>query len=123
MKKEIIIYTSKSCDYCKKMKEEFDKQGVSFVEKERDANNLEWQQIVQLTGVASFPTITVNNEYYVPGRDFNSSEQIVGYLKNYQPKEDNFSTDLRLLQGFKTMAYSMNQAMGRIIQQLNELKK
>ena len=123
MNKEIIIYTSESCDYCKKMKEEFNKQDLSFIEKERTNSNEDWQEIVKLTGMASFPTIVLNNkEFFVPGRDFNSPEQIVSYLKTYKPSEKEYPSDLKLSQGFKTMAFSMNQAMSRIIHQLNELK-
>jgi len=120
--KEIKIYTTEACDYCKQMKELLNKENVEFTDLIAKDNQLEWQQIIKLTGLATFPTIVVGDEYYIPGRDFGSPEQIVNHLKNYKPDEDNFSIDLKLMQAFKTMAFSMNQASSRIIQQLNELK-
>ena len=122
MKKEIKIYTNESCDYCKTIKELLNKEKIDFSEKLVKDNQKDWQQIVRLTGLGTFPTIVIGNEYYIPGRDFGGPEQMVNFLKNYQPQEANLSSDIRLLESFKTMAFSINQGMSRIMQQLDELK-
>ena len=123
MKKEIEIYTNEGCSYCKTLKELLNKEKIDFLEKNAKDNQKEWQKIIRLTGLGTFPTIAINSEYYIPGRDFNSPEQIINFIKTYDFEQNNFSDNIRLLESFKTMAFSINQGMSRIMQQLNELKK
>ena len=120
--KELVIYTTESCDYCKTIKEMLEKENIKFTEKINTDYQKEWHSVVKLTGLGTFPTITINDEYYVPGRDFGSPEQIVGFLKTYQPQEDDFSIELKLMQAFKTMAFSINQGMSRMFNEINKLK-
>ena len=123
MNKEIIIYTSDSCGYCKKLKELLDKEKIEFTERPSKNYNEDWQRVIRLTGLPTFPTIVIGDEYYVAGRDFGSQEQFVNYLKNYTPiNQDEFPLELKLMQGFKTMAFSINSAMSKVIQQLNRIE-
>ena len=120
---EIKVYTNEGCKYCQDIKAQMDEANISFIEMPVKDNQQDWQKIMRLTGLGTFPTIVIDNEHYIPGRDFNNPEQMVNFLKNYKPEVDSFSTDIKLLESFKTMAFSINQGMNRIMHQLNELKK
>ena len=125
--KEIKVYTTEACSYCKDIKEMLEKENIEFTNLDSKNHQLEWQKLVRLTGLATFPTIVVGNEYYIPGRDFGSPEQIVNYLKteewHSQPHDDEFPLDLRLTQALKTMAFGINQGLSKIIQDLNKLNQ
>tara|TARA_R100001594_G_scaffold1680_1_gene7210 strand:- start:300 stop:686 length:387 start_codon:yes stop_codon:yes gene_type:complete len=120
---DIIIYTSEGCEYCKNIKQLLNKADVKFIEKSVVDHQERWQQIMRLTGLGTFPTFEIGQEYYIPGRDFGNPDQFVNFLKNYVEPSKEFSSELQLMQSFKTMTYSMNQAMSKILQELNKIKE
>ena len=122
-KKEIIIFTSNNCEYCKKIKDYFDEKKIKYTEKDHLKHSEEWTKINTLTGIPMFPTIVVNNEHYlVPGRDFNLPEHAETQIEAYTNDFD-FSTEIRLREGFKTMVYAINQAIQHIVKLLEDKKK
>ena len=81
---KIEIYTNKNCGYCKQIKEEFDKNKVKFKEKSVENFQDEYQQIVNLTGLPTVPTIKFEGEYFVPGRDYGTPQQLINILQNFK---------------------------------------
>ena len=124
MAKKATIYTSKNCGYCTTIKEKFNEKEVKFTEKEISEHNGEWNEVSRLTGLPTTPTIEFNNNYYIPGRDFNSPDQIVDYIKEWDVKnESNQSNDVKLLEAFKTLTFTLNRSFGRLQQDLQQLKQ
>ena len=122
MAKKVTIYISKNCGYCTTIKEKFDEKEVKFTEKEISEHNGEWNEVSRLTGLPTTPTIEFNNNYYIPGRDFNSPDQIVDYIKEWDVKnESNQSNDVKLLEAFKTLTFTLNMSLGRLQGDLHRL--
>ena len=118
--KEITIYTSKTCGYCKKLKEVFNSNDIKFIEKNNEDYQSDWIKIQKLTGLSTWPTTVQGNNYYIPGRDYNNPEQLLSLLNNDHTEE--FSVELRSEQAMKTLIYSINQGFGRLITEINKLK-
>ena len=123
MNKEIIIYTGSTCGACKQMKDLLDKKEIKYTEKEIDKHQEEWNKIVQLTGLGSFPTLNIGNNFYLPGRDFQNPQQFVEWLKTADLNAEDYPLDMKIFEAFKTLTYSMNTALTRIFQQLEQNKK
>ena len=69
---KIEIYTNETCPYCKQIKEELTNKNIDFEDKLTPDFAEEWQDVINLTGMPTVPTIRCNNEYFIPGRDFQS---------------------------------------------------
>ena len=118
--KEITIYTSKTCGYCKKLKEFFNSKDIKFIEKNNEDYQSDWIKIQRLTGLSTWPTTVQGDNYYIPGRDYNNPEQLLSLLNNNHTED--FSVELRSEQAMKTLIYSINQGFGRLITEINKLK-
>ena len=119
--KEIIVYTNETCPYCKQVKEELTKANIEFEEKSTKDFIEEWNQISNLTGMATVPTVHYNQEYLVPGRDFNNPQNLVNILNNY--KENNiFDYSRQALERTKTLNYNMGMAFTRVDQLLRQIE-
>ena len=81
MKKDIIIYTSKTCPYCNQIKQLFKDKKIKYTEKDKEKFNHEWYRVVELTGIPVFPTINIDNEYLVPNRDFQNQQQLLNIIE------------------------------------------
>ena len=79
----IKIYTNQTCPYCKAIKEELEKEDVKFINMDTIEYKVEWQIVVNLTGIPTVPTIEYNDEYFVPGRDFGNPQQLVNMLRSH----------------------------------------
>ena len=120
MKRNIIIFTSKNCEYCNKMKKFLNEKEIEFTEKDNLDYSEEWTKVSALTGIPMFPTIVLNDEHYlVPGRDFNQPEHLLKQIETYTDNYD-FTNEVRLREGFKTMIYAINQAMQHIVKLLED---
>ena len=122
MEKEIIVYTNSTCGACKVMKETLNKEKIKFVEKLITKHQEEWNLVTYITGLNMFPTISVGEDYFIPGRDYHQPQQIVEYLKNID-KLNQYSDETKLLQAFKTLTFSVNNVFQRMFQQLEQLKQ
>ena len=67
------------------------------------------------------PTIKYENEYFVPGRDFNSPEQLISILENF--KSSSYSDSRKTLERLKTLNFHINTAFGRLDQSLKQMEK
>jgi glutaredoxin len=123
---KIEIYTNNNCGYCKAVKEEFEKQNIEFENKNTEDYKEEWQDIVNLTGMPTVPTIKYKGEFLVAGRDFGNPTNLIDIISN------GFKSDIRLLkvdsnswitlEKIKTMNYNMGQAFGRLDQLLRQIE-
>ena len=78
----ITIYTNETCPYCKKIKDKFKKEKIEFNERLIKDWPAKWQEIIDLTNMATTPTISYNDEYFIPGRDYMFPEQLVNLLNS-----------------------------------------
>ena len=124
MAKKVTIYISKNCGYCTTIKENFNEKEVKFTEKEISEHNGEWNEVSRLTGLPTTPTIEFNNNYYIPGRDFQNPDQIVDYIKDWDVKnESDQFNDVKLLEAFKTLTFTLNMSLSKLqrdLQQFNQ---
>ena len=118
--KHMIIYTNETCPYCKQVKEELNKNGFGYEERLSSEFKDEYQNVTNLTGLPTVPTIKYNNEYFVPGRDFGNPQHLIDILKNYKALAQ---TESRItLEKVKTLSYSINMAFGRLDQILKQIE-
>ena len=118
--KKIIIYTSETCPYCKQLKEILTKNNLEFIDKPTIDFKDEWQDIVNLTGVPSMPTVEYIGEYFVPGRDFQTPQQLLSILKSF--KGINHNDSRRTLERIKTLNFNINTAFGRMDKLLRQIE-
>ena len=117
---EIIIYTNEQCSYCKQIKEELSKNNIEFKERLTKDWMEKWQEIVNLTGIATVPTVGYNDEFFVPGRDFQNAQQLINILETF--KNSSYTESKRILERMKTFNYSINIAFGRLDQLLKQIE-
>ena len=79
-----------------------------------------WNDIVRLTGLPTTPTIDYMSNYFIPGRDYTSPEQLIAVLKNFKKSE--FSESRQILEKIKTLNSSVNIAFGRLDQLLRKIE-
>ena len=118
--KKIEIYTNETCPYCKQIKEELTKKNIEFESKLITSFNEEWQEIFNLTGMPTVPTIKYNNEYFVPGRDFQNPQQIVEILK--ASKDSPFNESRKTFERIKTLNFNINIAFNKLDQLLRQIE-
>jgi len=117
---KIIIYTNNTCPYCIQVKEELTKNNIEFENKIISDNTEEWQSIVNLTGIPNVPTICLNGEYLVPGRDFGNAELLISLIQSYAPSL--YTLEEIALEKLKTLNYSMSMAFNRTNQLLVQIE-
>jgi glutaredoxin len=89
MKDRIIIFTLSGCFHCTFLKEELNNLSIPFTEIEVTANPKIWEQVVNQTGHDSLPTIFIQKDgtesgpVYVPGRDYDTHDEIIEIIKTY----------------------------------------
>tara|TARA_Y100000310_G_C20176418_1_gene576032 strand:+ start:17 stop:418 length:402 start_codon:yes stop_codon:yes gene_type:complete len=110
--KETIIYTNNKCDVCKDLKISLKKEKIKFTEKDIENHREEWNKVQSITHMGATPTILFAGSYFVPERDFQHFEHVVGIIKNYI-KPDLNSSDVAL-ERIKTLNYSIAAAFRSI---------
>ncbi len=112
MKKEITIYTSETCPYCNTIKETLKKNDIKFIEKLISEYKEEWGDIGSLTNMSQTPTIIINNEYFVPGRDFFNPEHLINIIKEF--KESKFDYSIKSFERIKSLNFNILTAFNRL---------
>ena len=118
--KEIIVYTNETCPYCKQVKEELTKANIEFEEKSTSMFKDEYQNITSLTGMPTVPTICYKDNYFVPGRDFNSAPHLINIIKEFEPCS--FPVESQVLEKIKSLTYNIQMAFGRTDQLLRQIE-
>jgi glutaredoxin len=89
MTNTIIIFTLNGCGHCKNLKNRLFDLSIPFNEIEISNNQKIWDQVVEQTGHNVLPTVFIKKEgkedgpVYVPGRDYESEDEIVEIIKTY----------------------------------------
>ena len=117
---KIEIYTNETCPYCKQIKEELTKKDIEFEDKSTSEFTGKYQQIVNLTGMPTVPTIKYKDEYFVPGRDFQNAQQLVNILETFE--SSNYNDSRKTLERIKTLNFNINTAFGRMDQLLRQIE-
>ena len=117
---KVIIYTNEQCPYCKQIKEELTKNEIEFEDRLTKDFESEWQNITNLTGMPTVPTIHYKNSYLVPARDFPNAPGLINLLQNF--KELDFDDARQALERVKTLNYNMLTAFNRLDQLLRQIE-
>jgi glutaredoxin len=117
---KITIYTNETCPYCKQVKDELTKNNIEFEERLTDKWLVDWQGVVNLTGMATVPTINYGNEFFVPNRDFQNAQQLPTIFKNFN--QSKFSESKQILEKIKTLNLNITMAFGRVDQLLKQIE-
>ena len=120
---KIIMYTSKTCNYCLELKKQFKEKKVKYVEKPREKYEQDWYKIIDLTGLALLPTIVVNDTYLVAGRDFQNPEQLINIIDYITGTEyEKVSFEIKTQESLKTNNYNTNMVLNRMLHKLNNIE-
>tara|TARA_R110000823_G_scaffold131230_1_gene259561 strand:- start:244 stop:633 length:390 start_codon:yes stop_codon:yes gene_type:complete len=117
---KMIIYTSKTCPYCKELTSYLSENNIEFESKIITDIKEEWSSVVGLTGMPNVPTVLFMGEYLAPGRDFGNKEHFVNIINNY--KKSKFSKEERTFNNLKTLNYQTMTAFGRLDQLLRKIE-
>ena len=125
MKEKITIYTSKTCRYCDKVKKNLTESSIKFTEIDIIEYKDVWNDVKDLTATPITPTIKINNEFLLPGRDFVNPQDLIEIISNF--KESQYDESRRVLELVKTLNYNTFTAFNRlstVLQQIeNKLNK
>tara|TARA_Y100000310_G_scaffold184339_1_gene184475 strand:+ start:157 stop:561 length:405 start_codon:yes stop_codon:yes gene_type:complete len=125
MNKKITIYTSKTCQYCDQVKKNLTESSIKFTEIDIIEYKDVWNGVKDLTATPITPTIEVNNEFLLPGRDFVNPQNLIETISNF--KESQYDENRRTLELIKTLNYNTFTAFNRlsaVLQQIeNKLNK
>ena len=116
----ITIYTNSTCGYCKQLKDELNKNDIEFKEKLTSEFTVEWQDVVNLSGLPTTPTIKYKEEYFVPGRDYQNPQQLINILQTFPDSSHDYNK--RTLERVKTLNYNMSVAFGKLDQLLRQIE-
>ena len=116
----ITIYTNSTCGYCKQLKDELNKNDIEFKEKLISEFTVEWQDVVNLTGLPTTPTIKYKEEYFVPGRDYQNPQQLMNILETFPDSSHDYNR--RAFERIKTLNYNMSVAFSRLDQLLRQIE-
>ena len=124
----IKVYSQKQCKYCENIKKVLEENKFEFDMVEIDDNRDEWNELTRIIGMGMTPTITFDEEVWVPSRDFRSPEELVNrlkYFQEYPPKPIKEGDKIEMLiNGMRNIAMSLNnlgQQLTNIHQKVNQL--
>ena len=124
MKEKITIYTSKTCPYCDTVKDKLQDANIKFTEIDIIEHKKAWRGVVNLTANPVTPTIEINGEFLLPGRDFQQPEQLVDVISNF--KKSKYDDNRRILELLKTLNFNIFTAFNRmqhVLQQITDNTK
>tara|TARA_R110002020_G_scaffold40808_1_gene120422 strand:+ start:338 stop:727 length:390 start_codon:yes stop_codon:yes gene_type:complete len=115
----IDIYTNETCPYCKQIKEELTKNNIEFNERLTKDWPAKWQDLINLTGMANLPTISREENIYIPGRDFSNPQHLVNLINN---KHHDYGINKETFEKIKTLNYNIHNAFNMVDQLLKQIE-
>jgi len=116
------LYTNPTCHYCKKIKDSLDGANITYEEINASENVVEWNELVRLTGIGITPTILMQEEIWVPNRDFRTPDELIQRIHHFEQNPmSHLSIEERIDQvnnNVKNLTLILNQ-MQQTLQQLN----
>ena len=64
-KKKVVVYSTPTCPYCKRLKHYLDQKGISYVEHNVDEDKKAAQEVMRKTKQMGVPVIVVDDEIVV----------------------------------------------------------
>ena len=119
-KNEIIIYSSETCPYCKQITEKLEENKIKFTEKLIDKHKDDWIKANSFTGMPLTPTICYKNNYFVAGRDFQTTDHVLSIINEF--KEFKHSTIKIVNERLKNLNYNVSMAFQRTDQLLRQIE-
>ena len=91
MDKVAVVFTMKSCPFCQMLKENLDKEGIEYVDRDIHEHEDEYNMFVDITGndyVPAFmlienPDTEPKTELYAPDRDFQNINEGFDIIKSF----------------------------------------
>ena len=120
MSKKIIIYTSKTCQYCDTVKTILKENWLEFIEVDIVERKDLWNSVKDLTITPITPTIEINNEFLLPGRDFVNPQNLIEIISNF--KDSQYDESRRVLELVKTLNYNTFTAFNRLSAVLQQIE-
>jgi len=120
MNKKITIYTSKTCQYCDQVKKNLTESSIEFTEIDIIEYKDVWNSVKSLTATPITPTIKINNEFLLPGRDFVNPQDLIEIISNF--KESQYDESRRVLELVKTLNYNTFTAFNRLSAILQQIE-
>ena len=78
------MYTNPTCHYCNRIKVQLNEAGIKFEEVISSENQEEWNELIRITGIGMTPTIIMQNEVWLPNRDFRTAEELIDRIKHFE---------------------------------------
>ena len=120
MNKKIAIYTSKTCQYCDQVKKSLTESSIEFTEIDIIEYKDVWNNVKSLTATPVTPTIKINNEFLLPGRDFVNPQNLIEIISNF--KDSQYDNNHRVLELVKTLNYNTFTAFNRLSAVLQQIE-
>ena len=120
MNKKIAIYTSKTCQYCDQVKKSLTESSIEFTEIDIIEYKDVWNNVKSLTATPVTPTIKINNEFLLPGRDFVNPQNLIEIISNF--KDSQYDNSHRVLELVKTLNYNTFTAFNRLSTVLQQIE-
>jgi glutaredoxin len=116
------LYTNPTCHYCHRIKDQLDKAEMEYEEIVAKDNEEEWNELVRITGIGMTPTIVMQEEIWLPNRDFRTPDELIGKINHFKTspmRTLKFEERIDQLHNtVKNLTLLLNQ-MNQTIQQLN----
>ena len=110
------MYTNPTCHYCNRIKTQLNEAEIKFEEVIASENQEEWNELIRITGIGMTPTIIMQNEVWLPNRDFRTAEELIERVKHF---EENPMTKLSLEEKVDQMHNSVKN-ITLLINQMNQ---
>ena len=120
MNKKIVIYTSKTCQYCDQVKKSLTESSIEFTEIDIIEYKDVWNNVKDLTATPITPTIKINNEFLLPGRDFVNPQNLIEIISNF--KDSQYDESRRVIELVKTLSFNTFSAFQRLQQTLLQIE-
>ena len=115
---KIKIYTSKTCPYCKQVKEHLDENKIEYDEIITSENSSEWNDVTNIVGMATLPTINYKDEYFVASRDFPNPQVLINIIHGFEKNND---YQKLLWERFKTLNYNISMVFNKLNDNINQV--
>lgn len=87
--KEIVIFTLDGCSHCLEVKKILKDNNFNYIDIEITNNSKIWDQVIKQTNHNVVPTVFIKTDnsdegpIYIPGKDFNSAEELLEKIKKH----------------------------------------
>lgn len=78
------MYTNPTCHYCNRIKTQLNEAEIKFEEVIASENQEEWNELVRITGIGMTPTIVMQEEVWLPNRDFRTAEELIERVNHFE---------------------------------------